>query len=70
MFYSPISGKNTKWSCESVGYYQDLPASKISFSEDGSLLAVVFDSKITLWEPEICLLKRTLIHSMNTAKIR
>ena len=69
-FFKCILGKNTKWTCDSVGYYQDLAASKVSFSEDGSLLAVVFGSCITLWEPETCLLKRTLVLNMSKEEIR
>ena len=53
-----------------MGFYQDLPAGQVSFSEDGSLLAVVFGSKITLWEPEICLLKRSLTQSVSSEEIR
>ena len=70
MIFKYFIGKNTKWTCDSVGYYQDVPASKVSFSEDGSLLAVVFGSRITLWEPETCLLKRTLVLNMSKEDIR
>uniref|UniRef100_A0A4W3JV50 WD repeat domain 75 n=1 Tax=Callorhinchus milii TaxID=7868 RepID=A0A4W3JV50_CALMI len=50
------------WSCDFVGTYHHLQATKCSFSEDGSLLAVCFEQIITLWDPETWDLKCTFCH--------
>ncbi|KAL3831907.1 hypothetical protein ACJMK2_023601 [Sinanodonta woodiana] len=65
-----IHRSNQKWSCESVGFYRDLPAGETAFSEDGSLLAVAFSSTITLWDPTNNLLKRTLLDNLKEKPIR
>ena len=41
-----------RWTCDSVGYYRNKPASVARFSEDGSVLAVAFDSTLTVWETD------------------
>lgn len=47
------SYKQTKhWQCVSVGSYKERPSSDVAFSICGSLLAVGFDSDLTLWNPE------------------
>lgn len=53
------------WRCESVGFFRSLPAGDVSFSGDGSLLAVTFGPTLTVWVPETNLLKRSLteVHS-------
>ncbi|XP_052809622.1 WD repeat-containing protein 75-like [Mya arenaria] len=61
---------NNKWMCESVGFYRDFEAGSAEFSDDGSLLAVVFESCITLWEPETNLLKHTLINNVFSDPVR
>jgi NET1-associated nuclear protein 1 (U3 small nucleolar RNA-associated protein 17) len=48
------------WRCESVGFFRSLPAGDISFSADGSLLAVTFGPTLTVWVPETNLLKCSL----------
>lgn len=44
--------KKLSWDCTSVGFYRQKPAGDVSFSEDGSVLAVVFKDVITLWDPD------------------
>ncbi|XP_060080340.1 WD repeat-containing protein 75-like [Ylistrum balloti] len=51
---------NTRWSCESVGFYHGQPAGVCAFTADGSLLGVAFDTNITLWDPDNNILKETL----------
>ncbi|KAL4222402.1 WD repeat-containing protein 75 [Mactra antiquata] len=67
---SDIYRSNEKWACESVGFYRNLPAGQTDFSEDGSLLAVTFDSTITLWNPETNLLQQTLFNALNLDPVR
>jgi NET1-associated nuclear protein 1 (U3 small nucleolar RNA-associated protein 17) len=53
------------WRCESVGFFRSLPAGDVSFSADGSLLAVTFGPTLTVWVPETNQLKCSLteVHS-------
>ncbi|XP_069683922.1 WD repeat-containing protein 75 [Periplaneta americana] len=48
------------WRCESVGFFRNLPCGDLSFSSDGSLLAVTFGPTLTLWVPETNQLKCSL----------
>lgn len=48
------------WRCESVGFFRNLPAGDISFSADGSLMAVTFGPTLTVWVPETNQLKCSL----------
>ncbi|XP_076471971.1 WD repeat-containing protein 75-like [Babylonia areolata] len=41
-----------QWTCQWVGHYRSHPASIARFSSDGTTLAVVFDTVLTLWDPE------------------
>nr|CAD7408368.1 unnamed protein product [Timema poppensis] len=63
---------NTKyiWRCESVGFFRNFPVGEISFSTDGSLLAVAFDSTLTVWVPETNQLKCNLTHTKLNSAIR
>jgi NET1-associated nuclear protein 1 (U3 small nucleolar RNA-associated protein 17) len=58
------------WRCESVGFFRSLPAGDVSFSADGSLLAVAFGPTLTVWVPETNLLKCSLteVHSKNNIR--
>ena len=38
------------WSCKSVGFYRDDPATSAAFSTDGSMLAVGYGIAVTLWD--------------------
>jgi hypothetical protein len=53
------------WRCESVGFFRNLPTGDISFSADGSLMAVAFGPTLTVWVPETSELKCSLteVHS-------
>ncbi|KAJ9575440.1 hypothetical protein L9F63_007691, partial [Diploptera punctata] len=48
------------WKCESMGYYRNLPAGDLSFSMDGSLVAVAFGPTLTVWVTETNELKCSL----------
>lgn len=39
------------WRCRSTGFWKDCQATDLSFSRDGSILAVAFENAITLWSP-------------------
>ncbi|KAJ8313937.1 hypothetical protein KUTeg_008498 [Tegillarca granosa] len=65
-----IYRSNNKWSCELVGYYRNKPAGPCCFAEDGSLLAVVFESTITVWEPDDNILRETFIDQVDNTHIR
>lgn len=59
-----VIDKETKhWYCYGVGDYRNLVATDAGFSVDGSLLAIGFNSTLTLWMPETCELKSSLTHS-------
>jgi WD40 repeat protein len=57
-----ILAKTEIWKGLRVGYYHDLPCRAVSFSTDGSLVAVSFDSIVTTWVPDSCQLKCSLGH--------
>ena len=46
-----------------MGFYHGLPASKVAFSDDGSLLIVAFGTKLTLWDPDTNALQKVLGHN-------
>lgn len=56
-------GGSFVWSCRSVGFYRDAPATAGSFSADGSVLAVAYGSSVTLWDWRDNTLTRTLAHA-------
>jgi hypothetical protein len=58
------------WRCESVGFFRNLPARDISFSADGSLMAVTFGPTLTVWVPETNQLKCSLtdVHSQTNLR--
>lgn len=59
--------EETKWFCVSSGYYRKgCPISAASFSEDGSLLALTYQSIITLWDVKHNVLLHTLSHPPST----
>ncbi|XP_012060006.1 PREDICTED: WD repeat-containing protein 75 [Atta cephalotes] len=60
---SIVEEKTKHWYCYGVGDYRNLAATDAGFSVDGSLLAVGFNSTLTLWLPETCELKSSLTHS-------
>lgn len=60
----------SSWSCESMGYYRDLCPGDVSFSEDGSILAVAFNHVTTLWTPDSTMLKATLFQPKSQNNIQ
>ncbi len=46
------------------GDFRQQTPTAVSFSEDGSLLAISFDDTVTLWDPTSSNLKATLAHSL------
>eukprot|EP01114_Cavostelium_apophysatum_P013003 TRINITY_DN3060_c0_g1_i1.p1 TRINITY_DN3060_c0_g1~~TRINITY_DN3060_c0_g1_i1.p1 ORF type:complete len:483 (+),score=160.66 TRINITY_DN3060_c0_g1_i1:1173-2621(+) len=54
------SGQNLSWVCRSVGTYSSRYCSSADFSSDGSLLAVSFGTTLTLWNPVLNTLLRTI----------
>ena len=63
--YNPRAqvGPRYVWSCRSVGFYRDAPATAGGFSSDGSVLAVAYGAGITLWDWRDNTLMRTLAHT-------
>ncbi|KAL7643341.1 UNVERIFIED_CONTAM: hypothetical protein RMT77_006633 [Armadillidium vulgare] len=57
------------WNNQTSRDFRDLPATACAFSQDTSLLAVAFNSIITLWCPEDFLLKRILTQCFLTERI-
>ncbi|CAI9088050.1 OLC1v1022281C2 [Oldenlandia corymbosa var. corymbosa] len=51
---SEVSQKDQKngWTCHAVGSYKNKPMTAVTFSADGSVLAVAAGNVITLWDPE------------------
>ncbi|KAI4335407.1 hypothetical protein L6164_014052 [Bauhinia variegata] len=44
--------QSSGWMCHSVGSYKNKPMRAVSFSADGSVMAVAAETAITLWDPE------------------
>lgn len=65
-----IYRKSRAWRCYSSGYYKNLSTNALSFSSDGSLLAVAFDACLTAWSPDTCEMKCSLVHPSFRAPLR
>lgn len=65
-----IYRKNSKWVCDSVGYYRDRPAGPLGFSEDGSLLGVGFSSTLTVWDSDTNVLRHCFLTQSNSSNIK
>ncbi|CAI5729751.1 unnamed protein product [Hyaloperonospora brassicae] len=48
------------WLCQSVVRFRDEPVTAVSFARDGSLLAVAYGNKLTLWDVATHSLRRVL----------
>ncbi|KAG1709981.1 hypothetical protein DVH05_016990 [Phytophthora capsici] len=48
------------WHCQSVVRFRDEPITAVSFARDGSLLAVAYGSKLTLWDVATHSLRRVI----------
>ena len=58
------------WTCDVAGDFRQLVPGSLSFSEDGSLLAISFDDTIALWNPVTSGLNTTLSHHLVDEPIR
>ncbi|KAJ8969719.1 hypothetical protein NQ317_006108 [Molorchus minor] len=65
-----VNKKDMAWKCYGVGFFRNLPCLGISFSGDGSLMAIGFDEILTVWMPDTCQLKCSLIHPYHKEKLR
>lgn len=52
------------WTCDVAGDFRKLMPTALSFSDDGSLLAIAFQETVTLWDPMTATLSTTLSHPM------
>lgn len=52
--------QSTNWVCRSAAFYKEMPIRSASFSSDGSILAVAYDSAVTLWNPLTSLIYNVL----------
>lgn len=52
-----------------MGFYHDLSCRSLSFSIDGSLVAISFYNVITTWQPDSCNLKCTLVSPVHKEEI-
>ncbi|RLN94464.1 hypothetical protein BBJ28_00005388 [Nothophytophthora sp. Chile5] len=50
----------TAWHCQSVVRFRDEPVTAVAFARDGSLLAVAYGNKLTLWDVATHALRRVL----------
>ncbi|CAH1186526.1 unnamed protein product [Phyllotreta striolata] len=65
-----VTEKRLSWKCFSVGFYRNLPCNALSFSIDGSLFATGFKEILTLWTPDTCSLKSSLIYPLHKETIK
>eukprot|EP00596_Hydrurales_sp_CCMP1899_P000374 CAMPEP_0119046284 /NCGR_PEP_ID=MMETSP1177-20130426/45607_1 /TAXON_ID=2985 /ORGANISM="Ochromonas sp, Strain CCMP1899" /LENGTH=937 /DNA_ID=CAMNT_0007019219 /DNA_START=394 /DNA_END=3207 /DNA_ORIENTATION=- len=49
------------WSCSFSFKHRDCPAGAMSFSFDGSLLAVSYENVVTLWDPAHVMLRKSIV---------
>jgi len=57
-----IYRKKDAWTCDIAGDFRQKKPSALSFSEDGSVLAVAFQDTVTLWNPTTASFNTTLSH--------
>ena len=58
------------WTCDVAGDFRQWTPTSVSFSEDGSLLAISFGNTVTLWDPMTSTLSTTLSHTLIDQEIR
>lgn len=63
-------GQKDAWTCDVAGDFRKMTPSALSFSEDGSLLAIAFQDTVTLWDPMTTHLNTTLAHSLVNEPIK
>jgi NET1-associated nuclear protein 1 (U3 small nucleolar RNA-associated protein 17) len=61
---------NMGWYCSASGFWRKLPITDMSFSNDGSVLALSFGHIITLWDPVTLLLCAVLSRPNKTNPIK
>ena len=61
--------KGRSWGCDSVGFFRDEIPGCSCFSADGSLLVVSFGYVVTIWDPDVNVLKKTLCHGIKEQHI-
>lgn len=65
-----FSGKGKAWKCYSIGFHRGLSCRALSFSVDGSLMATGFGPILTVWVPDTCELKCSLLHPIHKETVR
>ncbi|XP_072389033.1 WD repeat-containing protein 75 [Diabrotica undecimpunctata] len=65
-----VTGTQLSWQCFGVGFYRNLPCNSLSFSVDGSLFATGFGEILTVWTPDTCLLKCSLLHPLHKKQLK
>ena len=65
-----IAGKKEAWTCDVAGDFRQMQPTAISFSEDGSLLAISFEDIVTFWNPQTSNFKTSLAHTLIDQPIR
>ncbi|CEG49669.1 WD40 repeat protein [Plasmopara halstedii] len=55
-----IEAGGTAWHCQAVVRYRDEPITALAFARDGSLLAVAYGNKLTLWDITTHALRRVI----------
>ena len=63
-------GKKDAWTCDIAGDFRQKIPSALSFSEDGSVLAIAFQDTVTLWNPTTSSLNTTLTHLLVNEPIK
>lgn len=58
------------WTCDVAGDFRQMMPGSLSFSEDGSLLAISFEDTVALWNPITSGLNTTLAHTLADQTIR
>ncbi|XP_044765925.1 WD repeat-containing protein 75 [Coccinella septempunctata] len=57
-----VNIERTIWNAMGNGTYLDMPCKGLSFSVDGSLMAIGFGPALTTWSPDSCQLKCSLVY--------
>lgn len=57
-----VNTERTCWTIKNSYTYADMPCRGLSFSVDGSLMAIGFGPNLTIWSPDICQLESSLVY--------
>uniref|UniRef100_H3GGQ6 WD repeat-containing protein 75 second beta-propeller domain-containing protein n=1 Tax=Phytophthora ramorum TaxID=164328 RepID=H3GGQ6_PHYRM len=55
-----LAAGGTAWNCQAVVRFRDEPVTAVNFARDGSLLAVAYGNKLTLWDIDTHSLRRVI----------